>query len=98
MRRHRRNIDENENRPQREKTHSLDGAPGGAHPVDGVARDPHHGGEGHEEPDGSGGRRVRGAEGTRAEDDRLPPRGNRKSNKKVYFPYKGVIKARDKGS
>ena len=52
MRRRRKNIDENENHPEREKTHILDGAPGGAHPVDGVARDPHHGGEGHEEPYG----------------------------------------------
>ena len=52
MRHCRKNIDENENRPQREKTHILHGAPGGTHPVDGVARDPHHGGEGHEESDG----------------------------------------------
>ena len=36
----------------REKTHILDGAPGCAHPVDGVAWYPHHGGERHEEPDG----------------------------------------------
>ena len=40
------------------KTHILDGAPGGAHPVDRIARYPHHGGEGHEEADGVRPRRV----------------------------------------
>ena len=54
MRRRQRNIDEAAflSPEKLEYTHILHWTPRRAHPVDGVARDPDHRGEGHEEADG----------------------------------------------